>query len=298
MISGEHQNDNVQKLPHVLSILALFVRPTWACFIMCVASVLGAIPVIAVGGVTPGFDCSKVHSEVLKTICGSPRLAELDAELNDIYTSMRGQPAFIAPAFEQEESDWLRRVRDRCTDADCLDRAYTERIAVLTERSRRAASPAAYHETRPFPAPEAVLAEARSYIGKPCNEGWDGTRGFVLPGFHRVDGFLGSMTKATARFVREKNETRFLFLVKLTTGTCRFTDVAVLPSAARANELVDCYFGEAPDISTGQGIRKVGTNSPLAYWEVDETEGRLVRQPLGVLGVEEKIQCQAVEGDY
>ncbi len=276
----------------------LLIRPILACFIKCIACVLAVVPVIAIGGVAPSVDCSKVNSEVLKTICSSPSLASLDAELNELYTSMRGQPVFDSKLFEQEEVDWLHQVRDRCADADCIARVYTGRIAMLKDGSKHAASPAAYEETRPFPAPAAVLAEARAYIGKPCDRYESDERGFVLPGFHKPKGFFETRSPSVSLFVREKNDTRFVFLAKYENGGCRFSDFTVLPSAAQANEFLNCSYGEAPDISEGVGIRRMSLNRLMAYWEVDKANGKLVRQPLGVLGIEDTIRCITIEGDY
>ena len=276
----------------------LLMRPILACFIKCIACVLAVVPVIAIGGVAPGFDCTKAHSKVLKAICNSPRLAALDAELNELYTSMRGQPAFDFKLFEQDEIDWLHQVRDRCADAACIARAYTDRIALLKDRSNQAASQAAYDETRPFPAPAAILAEARAYIGKPCDRYESDELGFVLPGFRKPKGFFETRSPSVALFVREKNDTRFIFLAKYENGACRLSDLTVLPSAAQANEFLNCSYGEAPDISEGVGIRRMSMNRLMAYWEVDKVKGKLVRQPLGVLGVEDTIRCIAIEGDY
>ena len=273
------------------------MRPILACFIPCIACVLVAVPVIAIDGGTPSFDCTKVQSEVLKTICSSPRLAALDTELNELYTNMRGQPVFDSKLFKQEEIDWLHRVRGRCVDADCIARAYTDRIAKLKDRSKYTASPAAYEETRPFPAPAAVLSEAQAYIGKPCDRYASDERGFILPGFHKPKGFFETRSPSVALFVREKNDTRFIFLAKYENGACRFSDLTVLPSAAQANEFLNCSYGEAPDISEGVGIRLMSMNRLMAYWEVDKANGKFVRQPLGVLGVEDTIRCIVIEGD-
>lgn len=279
-------------------IHALIMRPVLACFIECIACVLATFPVMAIGGAPPSFDCTMVHSEVLKTICNSSRLSALDAELNELYTGMRGQPAFNSKLFEQEEIDWLHRVRDRCADVDCLARAYTNRIAKLKDQSKYTASPAAYEETRPFPAPVEVLSEAQAYIGQPCDRYASDERGFVLPGFHKPKGFFETRSPSMTLFVREKNDTRFIFLAKYENGACRFSDLTVLPSATLANEFLNCSYGEAPDISEGVGIRRMSVNRLMAYWEVDKANGKLVRQPLSVLGVEDAVRCIAIEGDY
>ena len=266
---------------------------------MRIAFVLATVAALATGGDAlaadaPGFDCAKVHSTVLKTICASPRLSELDAELSTVYANMRGQPSIDAMALAKDETGWMHTVRDRCADAPCIEKAYTARIAVLKDKSLRAASPAAYEETQAFPAPPALLAEAQAYIGKSCNGIWSGKPGF-MPGFDTPKGFLPVIAMSGMVFVREKQGTRFAFLAKTGEQSCRFADVVVLPSAAQANAFLQCSYGDPPDISSGIGMRKAGVKKPVAYWEIDGTNGKLLRQPLGVLGVEDTVRCQQPE---
>ena len=257
---------------------------------------VGAIAVAggaARAATAPGFDCAKVTSKVLKTICATPQLSALDAELTNVYGNMRGQPSTDKKALAKDENDWMHVVRDKCADAKCLESAYTARIASLKDQSLRAASPAAYDETKPFPAPPALLAEAVSYIGKSCNGIWGGQSGF-MPGFTTPASFQLPITGNSGTvYAREKQGTRFAFLAKVGEGTCRFLDVAVLPSAAQANALLQCSYGDLPNMSSGIGMRKAGVKKLVGYWEIDD--GKLVRQPLGVLGVENSVRCQEPE---
>ena len=266
---------------------------------MRIAIAIGAFLVIAADGHAfaadaPGFDCTKVTSKTLKTICASPKLSDLDAELTNVYGNMRGQPSIDRKTLAKDENDWMHTVRDKCSDAKCLADAYSARIAVLKDRSRNAASPAAYDETKPFPAPPALLAEAMSYIGKSCGGVWGSQSGF-MPGFSTPKGFMPVTVSSGTVYGREKQGTRFAFLAKIGEGSCRFEDVAILPSAAQANAFLQCSFGDPPNISSGIGLRKAGVKKLVGYWEIDGERGKLVRQPLGVLGVENSVRCQEPE---
>jgi len=259
---------------------------------MRVALVLGAVAALTAGGHAASFDCAKIHSTVLKTICASPRLSGLDSELSKIYGNMRGQPGIDLKALAKEENAWMHTVRDKCADAACLEKAYTGRIAVLKDKSLHAASPAAYDETRPFSSPPALLAEAQAYIGKSCNGIWSSRPGW-MPGFTAPKGFQTVTAMSGMVFVSEKQGTRFAFLTRTGDQSCTFADVVVLPSAAQANAFLQCSYGDPPNISSGIGMRKAGVKKLVAYWEIGG--GKLTRQPLGVLGVEDSVRCQEPE---
>ena len=246
----------------------------------------------ALAGGGPSFDCGKVHSSVLKTICASPKLSALDAELSNVYQNTLGQGGLDHQALARDEAAWMHATLNRCADSSCIEKAYTGRIAALKDQSLRAASPAAYDETRPFSAPPALLAEAEAEIGKSCGGLWDAKPGF-LPGFAAPKGFLPVVSKSQMVFVREKQGARFAFLAKVGDRSCLVTDVAVLPRAAEADAFLQCSYGELPDISVGIGLRKTGVKKLVGYWEIDD--GKLMRQPLGVLGVQDQVRCQQPE---
>ena len=247
---------------------------------------------VADGG--PSFNCKKVHSNVLKTVCASPALSALDVELNEIYRNTLGQPSIDHDAMAKDETGWMQSVLNRCADASCIEKAYRARITALKDKSARAASPAASDETKPFPAPAPLLAEARSAIGKHCEGYWGNKPGF-LPGFSAPKGFLPVTSPSGMVFVREKQGTRFAFLAKIGEGLCVFEDVAVMPPATQANAFLQCSYGDPPNMSSGIGMRKAGVKALVGYWEIDDAHGKLIRQPLGVLGVEASVRCQEPE---
>lgn len=96
----------------------------------------------------PSFDCSRATSEIDKTICGDPKLAEADATMARLY-SAAGVSAFGSGPSNQLEAQrkWLKdrancRVVDRVykSRSDCLTGYYLNRnhalavAALFTER--------------------------------------------------------------------------------------------------------------------------------------------------------------------
>lgn len=77
---------------------------------------------------TAGFDCAQARAGVEKTICASPELSRLDEQLSERY-----QAALQAGvAVKKQQQAWLRDVRNRCREPDCLLNAYRQRIAELS----------------------------------------------------------------------------------------------------------------------------------------------------------------------
>jgi len=80
------------------------------------------------------FNCNKATSRVEKLICASEHLSGLDRTLAEVYTSVgahSGDRDFSAVLARQRE--WLRTTRNACSDAACLDTAYTKRIKELND---------------------------------------------------------------------------------------------------------------------------------------------------------------------
>lgn len=75
------------------------------------------------------FDCDKARSRVEKLICTNAGLGELDEKLNTAYA---GAKASLQPAestrLTQDQIQWLRSVRNQCTDRTCLEKDYTARL--------------------------------------------------------------------------------------------------------------------------------------------------------------------------
>jgi uncharacterized protein len=240
----------------------------------------------------PSFNCEKARIQAEKIICTTPELAALDRQLANIYNNIHYQTRAEGATLYADEMHWLREVRNACKNVPCLKEAYEKRIQQLSDQSQKTASPAAYEETRPFPVTDALWAEARSYIGKSCTA--DLSTG--LNGFEKVKGFPPVTARDAVVQVRAKQGTRFAFLL-ITKGekpdSCRIADVVTLPSSTVANTFLSCSISDLP--SYGIGMRLSGQSKVVAYWEINAQEGKLLRQPLGVLGAEKSIRCNFPE---
>src|ERR1700733_9273846 len=117
----------------------------------------------------PSFDCGRVHSSINKLICATPDIAALDRKLAADFNNAKYQGGSDGKALQAAEDAWLRDVRNKCADAECLRSAYQARDAKILDDSLRAASPASYADTLPFPVAPAAWSEARSFVGQSCS---------------------------------------------------------------------------------------------------------------------------------
>jgi uncharacterized protein len=85
------------------------------------------------------FDCTKATTMVEKAICSDAELSKLDEQLMAKYKDALSS-APNAANLKNDQKSWLVNTRNKCQDTACLNRVYTERIAVL-ERSAGTAAP-------------------------------------------------------------------------------------------------------------------------------------------------------------
>ncbi len=238
----------------------------------------------------PSFDCSKVKSQVNKMICDSPTLSNLDRKLSDDYQSVSNQGGVDAKSLEMDEMHWLQSVRNKCDSPECLSKAYQERDAYLLNISRKAASPVAYEETKPYEAtPEAIKA-AQNQIGKPC----DGAPSKSLEGFSKIRGFNTIITKDAYITGLDFKGDRFAFLLTMTNGdfqSCKVSDYAVLPKKDASESFLQCSMSDYDLV--GLGIRSRGSKGSL-FWSIDMGTKKLIRESLQVLG-ERSLICKQPE---
>jgi hypothetical protein len=75
---------------------------------------------------------------------------------------------------------------------------------------------------------------------------------------------------------------------------CRVADAVALPPPATREAFLSCQVPDGqqatPD-SIGVGLRQLGAKTQTYYWETDLTAGKLVRQPLAVLGWDHSLRC-------
>jgi uncharacterized protein len=78
------------------------------------------------------FDCAKAKTKVEKLICANPRLSELDEKVSALYKKVLEQSPVPEDSKEQQR-EWIKRDRNTCKDAACLERNYARRISDLEE---------------------------------------------------------------------------------------------------------------------------------------------------------------------
>lgn len=76
------------------------------------------------------FDCSKADSPVERSICGEPKLAELDVAMVSAYNVVLSK-AVDKPGVRTAQATWRDMVRNECTSAQCLVEVHQQRIDKL-----------------------------------------------------------------------------------------------------------------------------------------------------------------------
>lgn len=84
--------------------------------------------------IAASFDCKKAVSTIEKMICADSSLSSLDDKLQKGYQTALGA---VKPSVKQklvtEQRNWIKYVRDICTDVSCLSKAYAARIDLLAK---------------------------------------------------------------------------------------------------------------------------------------------------------------------
>ena len=77
------------------------------------------------------FDCAKATTPTEKLICANPRVSDLDEYLGRYYSAARAALGRGGACLVPNQREWLRRVRNACKDAACLENSYLQRLAEL-----------------------------------------------------------------------------------------------------------------------------------------------------------------------
>lgn len=95
--------------------------------------IVSLFALLAVSGAVQAasFDCSKAASATEKLICTNARISDLDEHLGRYYSAARGELGRGSACLVSTQREWLRKVRNACKDAACLERAYLQRLAEL-----------------------------------------------------------------------------------------------------------------------------------------------------------------------
>lgn len=83
--------------------------------------------------IRPSFDCRKSSTLVEDLICKHPEISRLDVRMSIAYFTLRARNDFSRDLLIQQRA-WLRQVRNRCANHDCLVEQYKNRIDALEGR--------------------------------------------------------------------------------------------------------------------------------------------------------------------
>lgn len=90
------------------------------------------------------FDCAKATSTPEKLICGSAKLSELDDVMDKAFKERRTELSpEEAKHYVSDQRNWLKELRNSCTDVACLEQAYIARIETLKPNFGNSAQPLA-----------------------------------------------------------------------------------------------------------------------------------------------------------
>ena len=93
--------------------------------------------------INPSFDCTKAASAAERLICSSQELAVLDVELAEAYKWLQTTSP-DKNTLRAEQGEWIKNQRNICQTADCMGKAYRDRIEDLVSQRQYLSKPAQY----------------------------------------------------------------------------------------------------------------------------------------------------------
>lgn len=86
---------------------------------------------------TMALNCSKATSTLDRSVCTNPRLVALDASVNLGFVQMQNiyskEISYEDPV-RIEQIQWIRNVRNKCTNVECLEKVYRDRVDSVKKR--------------------------------------------------------------------------------------------------------------------------------------------------------------------
>ena len=83
------------------------------------------------GAAAASFACDKAQTRIEKAICADKEVSDLDEYLGRYYAGARSVLGRAGECMRADQQQWLREVRNVCTGAACLKKAYLERLGAL-----------------------------------------------------------------------------------------------------------------------------------------------------------------------
>lgn len=87
-------------------------------------------------GAQPSFDCGRVTSRVLRTVCADPGLAARDRRMNAAFYAALADADDDTRAALRASRDRFIAFRNRCGDAGCIAQAYDDRMDEIRDIAR------------------------------------------------------------------------------------------------------------------------------------------------------------------
>ncbi len=81
----------------------------------------------------PAIDCSRARSNAEKMLCSNVRLMRADEQLALAYREAIRRGVNPQELIESQRT-WITEARDVCNDAECMLKAYVDRISDLDSR--------------------------------------------------------------------------------------------------------------------------------------------------------------------
>ena len=81
--------------------------------------------------IAPSFDCKKTTWNSERIVCSSQQLAVLDLAMSNAYRDAAARSPNLTTELRVVQNQWLRKIRELCTDVVCMRRIYERRIAEL-----------------------------------------------------------------------------------------------------------------------------------------------------------------------
>ena len=75
----------------------------------------------------PSFECSKITTEAEKLICNTKDLSDMDVNLEKSFTNALSKADANKVELRNAQLNWVKSVRNKCSDAPCLKAAYETR---------------------------------------------------------------------------------------------------------------------------------------------------------------------------
>lgn len=98
-------------------------------FQVALASIIALLNSVDIASAA-SFDCAKADTSIEKMICSDSQLSEMDDRLAEMYSLARSQSS-DTDQVKTEQRDWIKSVRNSCTDFQCIRDAYAARISAL-----------------------------------------------------------------------------------------------------------------------------------------------------------------------